>query len=103
MGNKKPGWRCMGLQFLFIASIVSFSFLYAAQVTTKGKLTGEVTDAKTGVPLYGANVMVQGTLLGSSADASGLFSIDGIPVGRYSIEVSMMGYAKQAQTIGHGG
>ncbi len=75
----------------------SFSLLGAAQLPTKGRLTGEVRDAETGAPLYGANIMVKGTLLGGSADVSGVFSVEGIPVGQYDIEASMMGYAKQIQ------
>ncbi|MBN2029099.1 TonB-dependent receptor [bacterium] len=72
-----------------------FSPLSAVQLLTKGRLAGEVRDAKTGAPLYGANVMVKGTLLGASADATGVFSVEGIPAGLYDIEVSMMGYEKR--------
>lgn len=93
-GSEKPRWKYVNVWFFLFTFFVSFSFLHAVQVTTKGKLTGEVTDVKTEAPLYGANVMVQGTLLGSSTDATGAFSIAGIPVGSYQIEVSMMGYAK---------
>ncbi len=74
-----------------------FTLLSAVQLSTKGRLAGEVRDAKTGTPLYGANIMVKGTLLGGSADASGVFLVEGIPVGQYDIEVSMMGYKKQDQ------
>ncbi|MCJ7813124.1 TonB-dependent receptor, partial [bacterium] len=41
--------------------------------------------------------MVKGTVLGSSANESGVFKIEGLPVGSYNIEASMMGYVKQIQ------
>ncbi len=74
-----------------------FSLSSTAQLSTKGRLSGKAQDAKTGLPLYGANIMVKGTVLGSSANETGVFIIEGLPVGSYTIEASMMGYLKQIQ------
>src|SRR4030042_957561 len=74
-----------------------------------GKVRGRVKDSTTGVPLYGANVMVSkewvngveidfpGTYLGAAADAGGEYIILRVPPGIYSIEVSMMGYSRLTQ------
>lgn len=41
----------------------------------QGTVTGKILDARTGDPLTGATVMVEGTTLGSAADVDGNFSI----------------------------
>ena len=64
---------------------------------TRGTIQGQVTDGETGAPLVGANVIIHGTVLGSSTDGAGRFIIERIPPGAYSMHVSMMGYA--AQTV----
>lgn len=55
-------------------------------------IAGRVLDQSTGEPLPGANVQILGTLRGASADAQGLFRIDGVPPGTYSVRGSMIGY-----------
>ena len=45
-------------------------FIYAG---TTGKLSGTVTDAQTGEPLIGANVIISGTDLGAATNVNGNF------------------------------
>jgi hypothetical protein len=66
---------------------------------TAGKVAGRVIDARTKEPLVGANVIIEGTLLGASTDAEGDFYIINIPVGKYTMIVSYVGYG----TIKHPG
>ena len=40
------------------------------------RVTGTVTDAKTGEPIIGANVIIEGTTIGAATDINGKFSID---------------------------
>jgi outer membrane cobalamin receptor len=81
--------------------LIVFSLLNAlsgqAQESLKGKISGLVVDKKTGSPLFGANVMIKGTLLGTSADAEGKFQILNVPIGVFDIESTMIGYKKQVQ------
>lgn len=59
------------LKLLFVFCL--FGFQYAqAQITVKGT----VTDAKSGVPLPGANIIVKGTTNGVSSDFDGKYSIN---------------------------
>lgn len=62
----------------------------AAQTT--GKISGKITDVKTGEPLPGANVIIKGTQLGGAADAKGDYYIINVPPGAYQLEVRMIGY-----------
>ncbi len=65
---------------------------------TTGKLAGFVRDAATGEPLIGANVLIDGTTLGASADVEGYFFIINVPPGNYSITTSYIGYGPQKQS-----
>jgi outer membrane receptor protein involved in Fe transport len=59
----------------------------------RGKLVGTVIDSKTGEPLPGANVVIEGTLLGASTDIDGLFIILAVDPGTYKVRASSIGYA----------
>ncbi|MFQ6609725.1 MAG: carboxypeptidase-like regulatory domain-containing protein, partial [Fidelibacterota bacterium] len=76
--------------------------LVAAIVITSvfaGTVTGKVTDASSGNGLAGANVVVDGTNLGSAADANGMYHITNVPNGTVTITASMIGYDKVSKTI----
>jgi outer membrane cobalamin receptor len=66
-----------------------------AQNRNKGGITGMVTDRETGETLYGANILVKGTVLGAASGADGRFSIPFLKPGVYQLEVTMMGYKKE--------
>ena len=51
-----------------------------------------------GVPLVGANVIVEGTDLGSAADADGYYSID-LGAGSYTLTSSAIGYGSQSSDV----
>lgn len=59
---------------------------------TTGKIVGVVTDAETGEPLPGVNVLVENSVLGAGTDIDGTFFILGIPPGIHSIRAMMIGY-----------
>ena len=78
------------MKYLLIYLIFGLtSILYASS----GSITGQVIEADTHQPLIGANVIIAGTELGSACDNEGRFSIKNIPVGSYTITVSMIGYS----------
>ena len=57
-------------------------------------IRGTVTDAVTGYPLIGANVILLNSnpLVGTITDVNGHFELAAIPVGRQNLEVSYVGY-----------
>jgi outer membrane receptor protein involved in Fe transport len=65
---------------------------------TTGKLTGYVTDADNGQPLPGANVMIEGTMMGAATNLDGYYVILNVPPGTYSVKTAMMGYSAVSQT-----
>jgi len=69
--------------FIFLANKVVLSF---------GKMSGVITDSTSNDPLVGANVYLTGTSLGASSNIDGRYVIDNIPVGKYTVRVSYIGY-----------
>src|SRR5438552_4806576 len=58
-----------------------------------GTITGTVTAAGTGTPLPRAIVSVVGTRLSADADATGHYTLSGVPVGTQRVRARMLGYA----------
>lgn len=62
-------------------------------------LRGTVTDASTGEPLIGINVVIQGTSRGAATDTKGQFRIVGIPERSFAVKVSCVGYEPQVTEV----
>ncbi len=82
----------------FFTALYAFAVLAtlsAAPVfASGGKLTGKVVDAKTGEPLSGASVRVEGTQLGAAVGLDGIYVILNLPPNTYSVTVTSVGYTK---------
>lgn len=57
-----------------------------------GKISGAVTDQKTGETLIGVTVKIAGGSKGSSTDVEGRYLISGMAPGKYILQVSYVGY-----------
>jgi hypothetical protein len=78
--------------------IVFFCFLESQVLSQTGRITGFVSDAKTGEPLVGVNMMINELMnTGSSTDENGRFRI-AAPVGSYSLKASLLGYQAIVKT-----
>jgi TonB-dependent starch-binding outer membrane protein SusC len=80
---------------LLLLVALGMSSLAMAQRT----ISGTVTDAETGDPLIGANILVIGTSLGTITDIDGTYSLQ-VPTGTAEIEVSYTGFAAKRATLG---
>lgn len=65
---------------------------------TTGKISGVIKDTETGEPLRGANVILVGTYKGAATDVNGRYFILNVPVGRYDVQATMMGYTTVKKT-----
>jgi outer membrane receptor protein involved in Fe transport len=68
-------------------------------IVAGGILRGVVYDAKTGVGLPGANVIIENTKLGTSTDFDGSYMFSNLKPGEYSILASMLGYKSKKYRI----
>jgi len=69
---------------------LTISILSYAQT---GKISGTVTDKKTGETLIGVTVKIKGTTKGTSTGADGKYTIAALQDGKFIIEASYVGYA----------
>lgn len=83
----------IGCSMLGILMLVLTSNLYA-----QNKVSGTVTDAKSGETLPGVNVMVKGTTVGTSTDANGQYTLTP-PSEADTLLFSFVGYQKMAVPI----
>jgi outer membrane receptor protein involved in Fe transport len=75
-----------------ILAIVTLMAQMAVAQST-GQITGKVTDAANGEVLIGANVIIDGTVLGAAVDLDGNYLIRNIPAGNCTVRFSLVGYA----------
>jgi TonB-linked SusC/RagA family outer membrane protein len=62
------------------------------------RVTGTVTDASTGEPLIGVNVIIEGTTIGVITDNDGKFSID-VPDRNAVLQISYVGFVTQGIAV----
>ena len=77
--------------------IISFLSSFALGGST-GKITGVVKDKRTGDPIIGANVRLEGTMLGSTSDFEGKYFMINVPPNEYNLTVTYIGYTPSKTT-----
>ena len=82
------------MRLLILLFLTPF-FLLAQQ---KYQISGSVTEKNTQV-IPGANVFIEGTTMGTQADAKGHFTLRNIPAGRHRLVASMVGYIPKMALI----
>lgn len=84
---------------LFALSLVISLLLTAGSIFAgvTGKISGVLTDAQTGEPIAGANVVILGTDFGAFSSLDGDFFIMNVPPGQYDVMASHVNYASVTQ------
>jgi iron complex outermembrane receptor protein len=83
--------RMMPLLLLLFAISTAF-----AQTAT---IRGTVMDKSTGETMPGANVLIKGTLIGTSTDFDGNYVLENAPAGEVEVEASFVGFLPQTQKV----
>lgn len=80
------------LRFFLLALAISMN----AQTLIQN-IRGQVVDQQTGLPLIGANVIVEDSepILGAATDIDGFYRIEGLKLGRYNLICSYIGFEEQ--------
>lgn len=88
---------------LLMTVLLTFVLSAYIKAGTTGKISGQVTDAKSGEALVGTNVIVTGTNLGGIVDLDGYYTILNVPPGIYEVQFRFIGYRtfvmKQVQVM----
>lgn len=77
---------------------ISTSYSNVLTADNKGIVSGKVTDRSTGKPLSYANIILEGTTMGGTTDATGNYSVINIPVGSYNVKFMFVGYKSLVKT-----
>ena len=83
------------LMTAFLMILGMSTFLMAQE----GSVSGRVTDAQTGDPLVGANVLVVGTNLGAATDINGEYAISRVPAGAQRLNANYIGFASSSSNV----
>lgn len=73
--------------------------LVQQKVLQTGSIAGKVVEARSGEPLPGANVILEGTNQGTSAGANGEYEITGIEEGTYTLVARFIGYQTYREEV----
>lgn len=58
-------------------------------------ISGTVVDEASGAPLAGANIIIEGTSLGTKSAGDGRFTLPPLPPGNYQVTISFIGYSSK--------
>ena len=84
-----------------VMTILMPMFLFGQEAVIEEKVEtsiGGVVSDESNNPIVGANVIVEGTDLGSAADADGYYAID-LAAGSYTLTASAIGYESQSSEV----
>ena len=86
------------LSLSFFIALMLFAVPTSVAQST-GIVEGRVVDASDGSPLPGANVIVEGTTLGTSANQNGRFQLRNVPAGTRTLVASFVSYQQESATV----
>ena len=81
----------MVLRLRTLVAFLVISLFTPLSLFAQGYIEGTVTDAQSGDPIPGAQVVVQGTSTGAATASDGTFTISNVPTNRASMTCSPVG------------
>ncbi|MEO6330661.1 MAG: outer membrane beta-barrel protein [Ginsengibacter sp.] len=82
----------------FIITFLIFTSISLMGFSQQGKVEGKVTDAKTGSPLSGVSVLLNGSTTGVATDIDGRFVVSLTPGKTYTLRVTSVGFKTKELT-----
>ncbi len=79
---------------IFVKISLIFFFLCQIIFGQNSKITGKILD-ENGKPVIGANIFLKGTVLGASTDDVGFFTIANVPLGSFTLSISVIGFKEK--------
>lgn len=83
----------------FSAVAMAFALSAASGSAQTGTVTGIVTDASTGSPLVGVQVVIPGTNQGGLTNRVGRYLLLNVPTGSVEVRAVFLGFGQQTQTV----
>jgi outer membrane receptor for ferrienterochelin and colicin len=79
-----------------IVALVSLVLICSTSFSQKAKITGKITNSKTGEPLIGATVTIVSLKRATASDLSGTYTIGGLNAGTYTVLISSISFSKKS-------
>jgi len=89
----------MNAKLRFRSLALAVTLLFAGSAFAQVQLSGTVIDTDTGDALPGANIVIEGTTLGTATDQNGKYMIGGVPAGTHTVTASFVGYIPVEKVI----
>jgi outer membrane receptor for ferrienterochelin and colicin len=86
--------NCLTRNYYRLVFVIIFLLNVIAEAGQTGKIAGRVINKQTGESIIGANVVVENSSMGATAESDGYYVILGVSPGQYSLIVSAIGYKK---------
>nr|MBA2407965.1 carboxypeptidase-like regulatory domain-containing protein [Chitinophagales bacterium] len=83
---------------LLVLVIIGCCLITYKASAQNGSINGKVVDDQ-GTPVSYATVILEGTQFGANTDDDGLFEINNVPPGTYTLKVSNLGYTDFKQSV----
>ncbi|MEZ4940528.1 MAG: TonB-dependent receptor [Saprospiraceae bacterium] len=75
-----------------VIALLLFPLGLIAQRTDRGTVRGNVYDKESAQPIAFATIQIEGASMGTSSDINGFFSITNVPLGKFQLKVTYLGY-----------
>jgi len=82
-----------------VSLIAIFLIIPSAAAQSTGTIAGQVTDAESGAPLPGVNVVLADRDRGAATDPEGRFRATEVPVGTHQVTARFVGYQSTTRTV----
>lgn len=97
MNSIEPQFQLLTKNMKLLTTRLLLTMMLAIVSTTSlaqstGNLKGKIIEQSTKQPIAGASIKIDNTQYGAVSDTSGTFSIERIPIGSYSVTISMISY-----------
>ena len=79
--------------------VLALAFYATISLIAQTTISGVINDAELGDPLIGANIIIEGTSIGTSTDLDGAFSITSAEPLPWTLEISYTGFSTQTIQI----
>ncbi|MDX9923245.1 MAG: TonB-dependent receptor [Ignavibacteriaceae bacterium] len=77
---------------MLLNTLLLFITCTSINLAQSGEVTGKITDGADGSPLWGTNIMVAGTSIGTTTDMEGKYRLSRVPAGNQVIVFKYLGY-----------
>ncbi len=83
----------------WLMALVMVLVSYPAVAHNPGSITGKIINAQTGKAIPFVNIVIEKSLMGTTSDLNGIFHLNGIEAGKYTLIFSHIGYKTQQSAV----